>query len=413
MDEQRIVLYGTQWCSDCKRAKQFFGEHRVPYDFVDVDSDHDAMRYVEQVNEGRQVIPVICFPDGRILVEPSNADLADALGLVTVASRSFYDLVVVGAGPAGLTAALYAAREGIETLVIERGAAGGQAGVTERLDNFPGFPEGVSGAEFADRLKAQAERFGVELLAAQDVRSVQSDASSHHVTTGDGSTYGAAAVLLALGSTYRRLGIPGESDFIGAGVHFCATCDGAFYRDRHVVVVGGGNSAGEESIFLTRFARKVTIVTRDPALSASEVVARKVAEHPAIEVLTDMTPVELRGDVRLRTVVLEDVRTGDRRELEPDGMFVFIGLTPNSELVAGQVELDEFGFVRTDMGLQTSMPGIFAAGDLRSGSTKPAASAAGEGAAAALAIRRHLQGAARGADLDVSGVLDETEAVAG
>ncbi|MDQ1704183.1 MAG: thioredoxin reductase, partial [Frankiaceae bacterium] len=323
----------------------------------------------------------------------SNADLAAKLGLQTVAKRHFYDLIVVGSGPAGLTAALYAAREGLDTLVIERGGVGGQAGVTERLDNFPGFPEGISGAEFADRLRAQAERFGVEILQAQEVTGVRADGRYKCVSTGDGEDYRAGAVLLALGSTYRRLGVPGEEDFIGAGVHFCATCDGAFYRGKNVLVIGGGNSAGEESIFLTRFADRVTIVTRDDALSASKVVQAKVEENPQIDVITGASPSEFRGDTRLRSVVVKDVKTGAERELTPDGVFVFIGLSPNTELVTGLVKLDEFGFIQTDIGLQTSMPGVFAAGDVRAGSTKQAASAAGEGAAVALSIRRHLEGA--------------------
>lgn len=393
MSHTNIKLYGTNWCSDCKRAKQFFGEQRVHYDFVDVDADTDAMAYVEQVNNGKQIIPVVRFEDGSTLVEPSNADLAAKLGLQTVAKRRFYDVVVVGSGPAGLTAALYAAREGLDTLVIERGGVGGQAGVTERLDNFPGFPEGVSGAEFADRLRAQAERFGVEILSAQEVTAVGVDGRFKSVTTGDGECYLAAAVLLALGSTYRRLGVPGEEDFIGSGVHFCATCDGAFYRGKDILVVGGGNSAGEEGVFLTRFARKVTIATRDSALSASKVVQEKVAENPQIEVITNSSPSEFVGDSRLRSVVLTDTVTGDRREITPDGVFVFIGLSPNSDLVRGVVELDEFGFIQTDIGLQTSLPGVFAAGDVRAGSTKQAASAAGEGAAVALSIRRFLESA--------------------
>ena len=247
-----IVVYGTNWCPDCKRAKQFFGEQRVHYRFVDVDVDHEGLAYVEEVNSGKRVIPVILFPDGSTLVEPSNADLAEKLELRTVASRSFYDLIVIGSGPAGLTAALYAARDGIDTLVVERSGIGGQAAITERLDNFPGFPEGVTGSDFAERLRRQAERFGVEILAAEEATAVRTDGSYRQVTTADGSEYSSYAVLLALGSTYRRLGIPGEEDFIGAGVHFCATCDGAFYRGQDLLVVGGGNSAGEEGLYLTR-----------------------------------------------------------------------------------------------------------------------------------------------------------------
>jgi thioredoxin reductase (NADPH) len=396
MSHTQITMYGTVWCSDCKRAKKFFGEQRVHYEFVDVDSDAEGRAYVESVNDGKDIIPTIVFDDGSVLVEPSNAELAAKLGLQTTAKNAFYDLIVVGSGPAGLTAAFYAAREGIDTLVIERGGVGGQAGVTERLDNFPGFPEGVTGAEFADRLRAQAERFGVEILSAQDVVGVSTDGAYRCVTTGDGTEYRSFAVLLALGSTYRRLGIPREDDFIGAGVHFCATCDGAFYRGKNVVVVGGGNSAGEESIFLTKFARSVTIVTRDRALSASKVVVDKVTEHPAITVVPNASPAAFTGNGRLSGVLLKDTVTGEERTLATDGVFVFIGLTPNTAVVRDLVALDEAGFVVTDAGLQTDVPGVFAAGDVRAGSTKQAASAAGEGAAAALAIRRYVEPLASG-----------------
>ena len=384
-------MYGTAWCSDCKRAKKFFGEQRVHYEFVDVDSDAEGRAYVESVNDGKDIIPTIVFDDGSLLVEPSNAELAAKLGLQTQAKNAFYDLIVVGSGPAGLTAAFYAAREGIDTLVIERGGVGGQAGVTEKLDNFPGFPEGVSGAEFADRLRAQAERFGVEILSAQEVVGVATDGAYRVVTTGDGEEYRAYAVLLALGSTYRRLDIPGEDDFIGAGVHFCATCDGAFYRGKDVIVVGGGNSASEEGVFLTKFAKSVTIVTRNEKLSASKVVADKVEEHPAITVVPNAAPAAFTGNGRLSGVTLRDTVTGEERSVATDGVFVFIGLSPNSDLVKGVVDLDDGGFVLTDAGLQTSLPGVFAAGDVRAGSTKQAASAAGEGAAVALAIRRYVE----------------------
>jgi thioredoxin reductase (NADPH) len=401
MSHTEITMYGTLWCTDCKRAKQFFGEQRVHYEFVDIDGDAEGMRVVEEANNGKHVIPVIKFGDGTTLIEPSNPELAKQLGLQTTAKRTFYDLIVVGSGPAGLTAALYAAREGIDTLVIERAGVGGQAGVTERLDNFPGFPEGVTGAEFADRLRRQAERFGVEILSAQDVTGIKTHCESpgcvyKTARTADGNEYSAYAVLLALGSTYRRLEVPGEEDFIGAGVHFCATCDGAFYRDKEVLVIGGGNSAGEESIFLTKFARKVTIVTRDVRLSASKVIVEKVEAHPRIGVIGNATPVAFRGDGKLETVVLKNTLTGELTEMHPNGVFVFVGLSPNTAFVANDVSLDERRFIETDATLQTNVAGVFAAGDCRAGSTKQAASAAGEGAAVALAIRRYIEPLAGG-----------------
>ena len=396
MSHTNITMYGTHWCGDCKRTKRFFGEQRVHYTFVDVDIDAEGLAVVERVNGGKHIIPTLVFDDGSTLTEPSNAELAAKLGLQTSAKNSFYDLIVVGSGPAGLTAALYAAREGIDTLVIERGGVGGQAAITERLDNFPGFPEGVSGGEFADRLRQQAERFGVEILSAQEVTGIDIDGAYRVARTADGREYRAWSILLAPGSTYRRLGIAGEEDFIGSGVHFCATCDGPFYRGKDVLVVGGGNSAGEESLFLAKFASHVTIVTRSSQLSASKIVAQKVREDQRIDVIAHAAPVEFRGDKKLETVVLEDTQTGEQRELHPSGVFVFIGLTPNTDILKGKVALDERGFIVTDATLQTNIPGVFAAGDSRAGSTKQAASAAGEGAAAALMIRRYIEPLASG-----------------
>jgi thioredoxin reductase (NADPH) len=396
MSHTNITMYGTAWCSDCKRTKRFFGEQRIHYTFVDVDMDAEGLAVVERVNDGKHIIPTLVFEDGSVLVEPSNAALAAKLGLQTTAKNRFYDLIIAGSGPAGLTAALYAAREGIETLVIERGGVGGQAGITERLDNFPGFPEGVSGAEFADRLQQQAERFGVEILTAQEVTTVDTDGAYRCVHTADGAEYRSYAVLLALGSTYKRLGISGEEDFIGAGVHFCATCDGPFYRGKDVLVIGGGNSAGEESIFLTKFASSVTIATRGTDLTASKVVIEKARENPQITIQPNVVPVAFTGDTHLRGVVLRDTLTGEQREEHPAGVFVFVGLSPNTEVVKNLVQRDERGFILTDAALQTSVPGVFAAGDCRAGSTKQAASAAGEGAAVALGIRRYIEPLASG-----------------
>ncbi len=391
MPAENIVVYGATWCPDCKRVKRFLGQQRIQYDWVDVEQDAQAMRLIEEINQGKQIVPTIVFPDDSVLAEPSNAQLAEKLGIATKAQRDHYQLIVVGGGPAGLTAALYAAREGIETLVIDRAGLGGQAAVTERLDNFPGFPEGVSGAEFAERLANQAERFGVEALPAAEVVACTCEGRYHFVRTKSGQEYGADAVLLAPGSTYRRLKVPGEDDFIGAGVHFCATCDGAFYKGAdQLLVIGGGNSAGEEGLFLTRFAKKVTLVTIDPELTASDIVQRKVKGHPQMEVVYRTTVAEFRGDKRLESVVLKNVDSGDTQEVRPAAVFVFIGIEPNTKFLKGTIDLDQWGFMITSLTLETNVGGVFAAGDARAGATKQAASAAGEGATAALMIRAYL-----------------------
>jgi thioredoxin reductase (NADPH) len=386
-----IRLYGATWCSDCKRAKKFFGEHRVVYDFIDVEVDAEGLQIVEETNKGKRIIPTIFFPDGSILVEPSNAELAEKLGLQTRPRAPFYDLVIVGGGPTGLTAALYAAREGIETLVVERSGLGGQAGITERLDNFPGFPEGIGGAEFADRLTAQCRRFGVELLSAAEVVAVEVAGQYRIVRFADGGEVRAHTVLVAPGSTYRRLGVPGEEDFIGAGVHFCATCDGPFYRDQPVLVIGGGNSAVEEAVFLARFASQVTILARGSELSASKVAQEKVLSHPKIAVRFNTEVTEFLGESHLTGVVVHDRATDQTEEIPVGGAFVFVGLQPNTGFLANTLMLTEAGFIPTTATLETSVPGVFAAGDARAGSTKQLVSAAGEGATAALMVRHYLQ----------------------
>ena len=385
-----IIVYSTVWCPDCKRAKQFFGEQRIAYTNVDIEQDKKAMEFVEEVNMGMRSIPTIIFPDGDVLVEPSNAELAKKLGLSTKARHKYYDTIVIGSGPAGLTAAIYLAREGKETLVIEKAGLGGQAGITQIIENFPAFDEGISGAEFADRLSRQARKFGVELLQAQEVVHISREGQYLCVETSDGESYGGKAVLLATGASYRRLGIPGEDELIGTNVHFCATCDGAFYKGKKVLVIGGGNSGFEEGLFLTNFATQVDIVEFAPEVKASQVLREKVAFSENMRVTVNHAVKEFRGKNKLETIVVEDRATGELKEWEYDGVFVFIGLTPNSNLIQGKAELDKWGFIQTRH-MQTSMEGVFAAGDVRADSTKQAASAAGEGASAAIAIREYLK----------------------
>ncbi len=386
-----IIVYSTTWCPDCHRAKRFLGEQRIAYVNVDIEQDSKAMAYVKQINNGMRIIPTIVFPDGDILVEPSNAALAAKLGLQTKAQRSFYDAIVIGGGPAGLTAALYMAREGIETLVIEKAGMGGQTGITNVLENFPGFDEGISGAEFAERLTRQARRFDTEILQAQEVTSLTRYDPYWCVTTADGQEYDAKAVLLTTGARYRRLNVPGEEELLGLNIHFCATCDGAFYKGKKVLVIGGGNSGFEEGLFLTKFASQVDIVEFLPQVKASHILQEQVARKSNMTVTVNHAVKAFKGKHGLEAVVVEDQATGEVKEWQYDGVFVFIGLTPNSQLVQELAETNKWGFVVTDKTLMTSQPGLFIAGDVRADSTKQAAAAAGEGVTAALMIREYLK----------------------
>jgi len=395
---QKLRVIGASWCPDCKRAKTFLGQHRIEFDWVDMELDPTAQAEVERINAGKRIIPTIIFSDGSILTEPSNDELAEKLGIVREASMDFYDLLIAGGGPTALTTAIYAARENLKVLIVEKSAVGGQAGVTERFDNYPGFPDGIGGAELAGRFEQQAKKYGVEILQAVGVDSFKEvDTSEGYagldITLSTGAVIGTRALLVATGSTYRRTGAEGEADLIGAGIHFCATCDGPFYKGAdEVVVLGGGNSGLEEGLFLTQFANHVTVIERGSELRGSKLLQEKVYNHPKMTVKLNEAVQSFiaNGSGQLEAVEIENIVTNERSRHAAKGAFIFIGLDPNTEWLSASVALDEQRFITTDQMFNTSARGVFAAGDVRGGSTKQLASAVGEGAAAAIQIRYFL-----------------------
>ena len=303
-----------------------------------------------------------------------------------------YDVVMIGAGPSSLAAAVYTTREDIDTLLIEKGAIGGLAAITDIVDNYPGFSKGVKGLELADELQAQAERFGAKIEFGE-VTDLEDKGEFKVVTTTDG-VLNAKTVLIGTGSAYKMLGIPGEQQYYGRGVHYCATCDGAFYRDKRLVVVGGGNSAVQEALFLTRYASHIEMLVRS-SITASEVLQHELQKY------IDDGKITVHLNTSIREILATDNKVtsvaassdGQPVQIETDGVFVFIGLIPNTGFLKDtSVALDDFGFIKTDKHLMTAIPGVFASGDVRSGATMQIASAVGEGATAALSIREYLEG---------------------
>jgi len=391
-DKPVMTVYGAAWCPHCKRVKKFLAAHKVRYANVDVDAEPEAIERLKELQDGGQIIPTVVYPDGTHEVNPSDEALARRIGLTSAAARSAYDLVIVGGGPAGLAAAIYAAREGIDAVVVEASALGGQAGISGQIDNYPGFPDGISGAELAERFVAQAHRYGVELLSALAVTAVQRDHDDLVTSLSSAQQLTSHAVIVATGSTYRRLHVPGEDDLIGAGVHFCATCDGPFYKGaEEVAVIGGGNSALEEGLHLSQFARRVRVLA-DSDLSASSVLQERVRSDPQFTIHTGMDIVELQGERgRFAAVVARDRDSKEIHRFPAAAAFVFIGLKPNNAFLGNAVERDAGGFLMTSPSMETSMAGVFAAGDVRSGSTKQLGSAVGDGIAALLMTRRYLE----------------------
>jgi thioredoxin reductase (NADPH) len=327
------------------------------------------------------------------MVSPTTAELAAGLELDPPTARRFFDLVIVGAGPAGLTAALYAQREGIHCLVIERASPGGQAGMTPHLYGCPGFPEGAPGSEVEEALVGQASRYGVRVVQSgfRELRRIEGYLV---VVTDDGEEFVTSSVLVATGAAYGRLGVLGEEELRGAGVHLCASCDGPFYRKaEELMVVGGGDLAAQEALFLTQFVQRVRVLEPASDLAASPLLQEKLRRHPKIALYpaTEIVELSLGEDGKLAAAVVRDRTTGYTFSFNPAAVFVYAGMSPNTEALKGMVDLDDAGFILTDRTLQSSVPGVFAAGDVRAGSTKQLGSAIGEGAAAVTMVRQHLE----------------------
>ena len=302
-----------------------------------------------------------------------------------------HDLVIVGAGPAALTAAIYTTREDIDTVLIERAVVGGLAAITDHIDNYPGFSKGIDGLNLADELRKQAERFGA-VIELGEVSGIYDQGKTKLLKTTDGD-YKAKAVLIATGTDYKKIGVPGEKEYYARGVHYCATCDGAFYRDKNIAVVGGGNSAVQETIFLTRYAKHIDLLVRS-TIKTSDVLKKELEEFVKkgkVTVHLATTTDEILGENNVANAV-KVTHEGNSRVIKVDGVFVFVGLVPNSQFLKGILKLDDLGFIITDDNLSTSMKGVFAAGDIRKGATMQIASATGEGATAALKIREYFEG---------------------
>ncbi|WP_287153138.1 thioredoxin-disulfide reductase [Candidatus Solincola tengchongensis] len=300
------------------------------------------------------------------------------------------DVVVVGGGPAGLTAGIYLARARMDALLIEKQSPGGAPALTERIENYPGFPEGISGYELVDRMRRQAEGFGLRISSFNPLLGLREEGEVKVLQTEEGELR-AYAVILATGMRPAKLGVPGEEEFHGRGVSYCATCDGAFFKDSVVAVVGGGNSAVEEALFLTRYAERVIIVHRRDRLRAGKILQERALSHPKIDFKWKKVVKEIKGDQRVTGLVLADVESGEEEELPVEGVFLYVGNLPNTEELRGAVELDERGFIVTDADLRTSMKGVFAAGDVRAGAVWQVAAAVGDGVRAALNAQFHVE----------------------
>jgi thioredoxin reductase (NADPH) len=406
-----LRVAGTALSPSSYALKDFLAGNQVPYQWVDLDADPATRAMVEKMPDGLQKLPVVFFPDGTTMVQPAPLAVAEKLGMQTHAKAKQYDLIVIGGGPAGLAAAVYGASEGLRTILVERYATGGQAGTSSQIENYLGFPSGVSGADLARRATAQAKRFGAEVLTALDVASIERKDPYRIVKLSDGSELSGKAVVIASGMEVRRLDVPGIEGLVGCGIFYgAALTEAATYRGRDVFVVGGANSAGQGAMFFSRYARRVTMLVRGESLTASmsQYLIDRIADTKNVEVLTKCSVTSVQGTGRLEAITISDLKNGTSREVPADALFIFIGTAPRTELVAGLAQRDAQGFILTGRDLmvdgqrppgwtrdpylfETSVPGVFAAGDARRGSGKRVAAAVGEGSATVSMVHEYLE----------------------
>lgn len=407
-----IRVLGSYWSPQSFAAKEFLSRNRIAYEWVDVDTDATARVLAASLAGDLARLPVVVFPDGTHLAAPTTAQLAARVGLQTQATHPFYDAIVVGGGPAGLATAVYAASEGLRTVLVESHAAGGQAGTSSMIENYLGFPSGVTGADLAQRATAQARRFGAELLTGQEVVALRRADPYRVVALTDGTELTGYSVIITTGMTAVTLDVPGAEALQGIGVYYgAATTEAARYRGKEVCVVGGANSAGQGALFFSRYARRVTMLVRSADLDAmSRYLVDRIRATPTIDIRCRASVEAVRGDGALESVVVKSLDNGERCVIPASAMFIFIGARPHTEAFAGVLERDEGGFVITGADLprehgrprgwtldrdplmfETNIPGVFAAGDVRSGSNRRVAAAVGEGSAAIHSVHRYLR----------------------
>jgi thioredoxin reductase (NADPH) len=410
-----IRVLGTRWNPQCYAVRDFLARNQAPYQWIDVETagqNAEVRRLVAAAGAEASSLPMVLFPDGTSLAAPSTAQLADKLGLRVRPEMAFYDLVIVGGGPAGLAAAVYGASEGLRTVLIEMEAPGGQAGMSSRIENYLGFPSGLSGGDLARRAVAQARRFGVEILAPQQVTGVRVEGPSRVVKLAAGNDVGCKVLLIATGVYYRKLNVPGAERLQGCGVYYgSAMTEGVSSKDEDVYIIGGANSAGQAAMYFSKFARRVVMLVRGASLSASmsQYLIDQIKKTPNIEVQTHAQVVEVMGDTHVEALSIHCADSGTTEKVPANMLSVFIGAEPNTDWLQGVVERDERGFILTGAALvrdgklpkgwplerdpfwtETSVPGIFAAGDVRHGSVKRVASGVGEGSIAVQFVHQYL-----------------------